>query len=670
MPLAGCGPSQEDLMARAARRVRPKDPEEEPKNSPPPAAEVVKPAVSDGPAVAEPIADASLAELSIKPIEERVPATPLTETQRRRMALENITKLANVLVKYSAKNRQYPRSYSFNQSKIPTLSWRVEILPYLGYEDLYKKFDFSVPWNVEPNLSLLKYIPPEFVSPERFDTKTNYLLPAHKSYMFGENRNPMLSTVEDGIENTIMLVEVNDSAAIEWTQPTDFVPVDRLHLSKELGGLRGDGTFAAWANGWVTLLAGGLKDVELSNAFTHQSGDGQLAGLVHRAITIEQVSEASLAKAESEPTESTAAQTAPVMNTPPRQPEAEIVREVVPIAAVIADAQEKLRNLYAEQIQDAQEDKDKTKLAKVLLKEALVMDGDPAGAYALQTAALRLAADAADATTLIDGIDQRVGRFEVDAYNENAVWILAFGQSAAQRVADTVDGKVLMRRAVRTIYAGIDDNDFVRAADVARITFRYTGQERGEKIPKLFNRLQTLTLSASREYEKAREHLIAFREDPAKIDAGAAFGRFLCFIKGDWTAGLPLIAEGTNEDLRDLSKRDLKGAADYYNQIALGDSWWDMSERAKAGVYKQAARDRAVHWYKMAYEVVPESLDRLHVKSRLDEADSEEGSSPIAVCQKLADELGVDLSESLAAIAHVGQERRKQRDNDADDDDD
>ena len=226
-------------------------------------------------------------------------------------------------------------------------------------------------------------------------------------------------------------------------------------------GLRGDGCFAVWANGWLTLLAGGLNDTQLFNAFTYESGDGQQAGDVHRSITIEEVSEASTAASHQSTVNE--APTSSVENMPTIEQPA-VVREAVPIGSQVAAAQDKLRKLFAKKIAEAREDDEKTDLAKEMLEEAADMSEDPAGAFALQTAAMRLAVDAAEAETMLQGIDQRVGRFEVDAFEENVTWLMAFGQSAVERDAESVDGEELMRRAVHVVYAGIADNDFVRAS--------------------------------------------------------------------------------------------------------------------------------------------------------------------------------------------------------------
>jgi hypothetical protein len=55
------------------------------------------------------------------------------------------------------------------------LSWRVLILPYLGHQELFDQFKVTEPWYTPHNKRLIDKIPSVFLSPERRDTKTNYL---------------------------------------------------------------------------------------------------------------------------------------------------------------------------------------------------------------------------------------------------------------------------------------------------------------------------------------------------------------------------------------------------------------------------------------------------------------------------------------------------------------
>ncbi len=595
-----------------------------------------------------------LEELSIKPIAKRKPKAELSDEDRRRRAAENLKTIADAMEKYHADNGHYPAPASMSDAGIPTLSWRVELLPYLGHEELFKQFDFASPWNYEPNKTLLNYIPDVFVSPERFDTKTNFLLPAYRTFIFGSSRGRRKQDVqdEDGLANTIMLVEVNDELAVEWTRPLDYIPKDRLNMKMDLGKLRGEGAFAVWANGWTTLLANKLSNEQLINAFTYNSGDGQLAGTVHRDIPLADVSIAAGASdSESKLVKSTPAD---IVQKP--NPMTELrTREAVPIAGDLAKAQSKLRAIFQTKIAEAKSDDKKAALANEMIELSKTMSEDAAGAFALQSAAMRLCSDAGELEPILQSVDLRVERFEVDAYEQNVSALLRFAESSTRRDPSELDGDAFLERAVPVIFAAIADDDYMRASSLARHAYRMMDQEPDEEMMRSLNRLRVLLSSAQREYDKAAASLANYHDDPSQADDAATFGRFLCFIKGDWETGLPLMIQGGPETLRNVAKRDLAGANDTINEVAIGDDWWRLSEGIRNGVYRQAIQDRAAYWYQNAYPVMPDSLDKIHVKNRLDELGSSNATSPLALIRQLADDVGINLGVSLASVASVGR---------------
>jgi hypothetical protein len=673
---AGCGPSQQELMMRSAQRSRGDEDDE-----PPPAAKVAesKPVteLTDSPIAndPEPIAKADPAEEPVEedaetdaemealdeqlaaeliPIEQRQPDQPLSGEDRRRRAYQNLKRVSKALLAYVDDNGRLPPTY-FEANGFKTVSWRVEILPYLGYDHLYEKFDKNVPWNRPPNDELLKFIPDEFVSPERFDTSTNIVMPSKRGMIGGEGGRIRPIDVEDGLGSTLLVVEVNDDHQTEWSAPNDFAPTSRTAARAGMIGLREDGGFAVWANGWPVLLANELSERVFWDVLTIEAGDGLQAGKVHRDIPLKNVSEASVA-AEPEPTDLPTEPTAQPMPESGPTPEAvTAVREDVPLAGELAEVQGRFRGLFAEKLSEAKTDDEKRELAEELLETAAGLSADPVGAYALQTAAMRVAIEGGGVGELVGAIDQRVGQFEVDAYRENRDWMLAFGRGVVSKDAESIDGADYAKRAVKVIYAAIHDDDYLAAASLARYSNRLLDQKRDEAIPKLLNRLRGLLGSAKREFDKASDSLAAYRIDPSDGEAAAAVGRFMCFIKGDWQRGLPLLTRGGPESLREMAKFDIRGAADAINQVAIGDAWWDLSEKARTGVYRQSARDRAVFWYEQAFPSMSDSLDRLHVKTRLDEAREAPPSGPLAVVKELAEELQVDLRVGLAAVAEVGQ---------------
>lgn len=688
----GCGESQQDLFMKHAKRDRAATPAAESEPATPAAPDPQTTPQQVATTSTQPITAASvnperksvtvepvetksedpenLADVfGITPIGERQPEHELTVAERRRKSFKNLQKISDALFAYLGEKGRFPLSYRTAPGGIPSLSWRVELLPYLGYEELYNRFDFGRAWNMQPNKDLLQYIPDEFVSPERFDTKTNYLLPAAEPFIFGENRAISPSRIDDGPENTILLLEVNNEHAVNWTEPKDFQPKSVMTMGAYFGNVRVDGTFALWANGFPTLLEKSLTDKQLFEAMSYKQNDALRGSAIHRAITVEEAEEdTTTADSLSDQLATTDLAVPPIpagLRPQLLVPEESVAREPVPLAAQLSEAQVKLRTIFKDQLGEAKKPDDKAKLATELLTTADTMEADPAGAYTLQQAAMRLAIDASDADILIKAIDQRVARFEVDSFDENLKWIQAFGQATASRDASVVKGDPILERAIAVIYAGIREDEYMLASSVARIANRFTSTSREDKVARLLTRLRTQLGVAKREYDKSVDDLHQFRINPDDHDAGAAFGSFLCFIKGDWQTGLKLIADGTGSDLVEVARMDLRGASDASDQVAIGDAWWELSLRG-SGAYQQGAQDRAVMWYTQALERLPESLDRIHVKNRLQEADESDGRSPLALCEQLADEIGTQLGQSLTSIAAKGG-RAARRNNDDDD---
>ena len=666
----GCGPSKNDLIMRAAQRRRPTADEddnakppppekqqqtEQQQTAPPPSARAQrKPEETE---TEEVDAEPKIPEKPLLTLEERKKA--LSTEDKRSMAANNIVAIGEALEKYHEEHGYYPLRHHIAAGGLETLSWRVTLLPYLGYKTLHDKFDFAKPWYMEPNKSLLQYIPQEYISPERYDTKTNYQLPAYRTFLFGEFKTHKKSDVEDGLSNTLLLIEVNDDLAVEWTSPLDYIPEVPKQYKRDLGGVREDGFFAIWCNGWPTLIPNDASENDIHAALTYESGDGNVARRLHRPVTIGGASDGAMARAERNDSPDLDAPAPAIKSSGPPEPleplEAIIERDEVPIAGEIQEASERLRKLYSDDLREADNDDDNRELAQKMLDDAARMVEDPGGAYALFLAAERLAIEGSSAKILIDAVDQRVGRFELDAYDVNLESLTNFVDGAKSK-PEYIEGRdEFIERAISAIYAAITQNDFVRAGKLARQCSRIAAtKDRNDttEIPKLLNRFGSQLLAAKVAYEKAKDDLVLLRINPDNDEAAARFGQFLCFFKGDWKMGLPMLARSKNEDLAAVAKLDMSNPGSIDEQVALGDSWWEMSRRAN-GVYRQAAQDRAVLWYESAFEVMPESLDRIHVKNQLQEARDADPASPLSMCLHLAEQLNVDLTVNLAAVANA-----------------
>src|SRR5262249_27889126 len=101
------------------------------------------------------------------------------------------------------------------------------------------------------------------------------------------------------------------------------------------------------------------------------------------------------------------------------------------------------------------------------------------------------------------------------------------------------------------------------------------------------------------EYEEYRSASSALQSDPGNADANSRVGRYLCFQKSHWSAGLLLLARGADEPLRKLATQDLANPTDWTAQMELADRWWDSSE-AVPGTTQKSMQRRAAFWYRRA----------------------------------------------------------------------
>ena len=71
------------------------------------------------------------------------PATPLPVTERRKRTIDNLNRIAKAMEAYRNEKGRYPLNAIYTYDGQPLLSWRIELLPYLGYQALYDKFNKS-----------------------------------------------------------------------------------------------------------------------------------------------------------------------------------------------------------------------------------------------------------------------------------------------------------------------------------------------------------------------------------------------------------------------------------------------------------------------------------------------------------------------------------------------
>ena len=135
------------------------------------------------------------------------------------------------------------------------MSWRVHLLPFLEEQALYQKFHLDEPWDSEHNKTLIGQMPAVYRNPSSPSPpeKANYLVPVGKDSMFEGNEGLRIARITDGTANTIMVLELNSEAAVDWTKPQDL-QFDADNPLAGLGAAHPGGFSAAFADGSVHFI--------------------------------------------------------------------------------------------------------------------------------------------------------------------------------------------------------------------------------------------------------------------------------------------------------------------------------------------------------------------------------------------------------------------------------
>lgn len=139
--------------------------------------------------------------------------------------LKSVRQIVLAIHNYHSALQNFPTGDIVDEDGNPLLSWRVNILPYMGEKEieLYEKFDLDQAWNSDHNLKLLKEIPTIYQTDQALtlEGKTVWTIPKGEGFI---GNCPSIREVLDGTSNTIMALGVAPENAMNWTEPTDLEP--------------------------------------------------------------------------------------------------------------------------------------------------------------------------------------------------------------------------------------------------------------------------------------------------------------------------------------------------------------------------------------------------------------------------------------------------------------
>lgn len=178
------------------------------------------------------------------------------QTRQRTMAMANIQQIAEALNAYRREHGSYPTPTVVDSAGKPLYSWRVLILPQLGYLQLYKQFQLDQTWDSPTNNNITMQMPPVFACPNNPLAvslhESNFVLLVGDGTLFPSAGPIDVDKMSDPDDETLLVVETLNGGK-KWTEPNDLDVSKGVQLGSrpmvDIGGNYPDCAVAATVDG-------------------------------------------------------------------------------------------------------------------------------------------------------------------------------------------------------------------------------------------------------------------------------------------------------------------------------------------------------------------------------------------------------------------------------------
>jgi len=289
-----------------------------------------------------------------------------------------------------------------------------------------------------------------------------------------------------------------------------------------------------------------------------------------------------------------------------------VTRPAVPAAAALEKAVADIRDIF--DVDAAINVEAKAKLARELLAAAKEIGDDPASQYVMLRMVRDMAARHGEYAAAERAIGEMSERFDVDVVamrSAAVVQALAANRPAANR-------RSVARAGLRVVRECYEADQYRAAKSIITALLRAALHLKDKQLAGDVRKLSGEGESLAKQYAAVRPAFETLKTKPNDPAANTSAGKYVCYVKGDWKRGLPMLIQGNDALLKDLATREQRGVTKLNDQIALADAWWKIADEQPSRNGGQL-RTHAELWYKKA---LPEltGLDKLRVQKRLDEA--------------------------------------------------
>ena len=202
-----------------------------------------------------------------------VAAAKLKDAASLSQSSNNLKQIGLAMHNYHDTYNGLPPAAICDKAGRPLLSWRVLILPYIEYDNLYKEFHLDEAWDSDHNKKLLAKMPRVYALPTQKpgDTNTHYRVFVGNDAAFDYLKGHRLTEFTDGTSNTLLVVTAAD--AVPWTKPDELAFDPKKDMTKLLGTVVNGRCQAAFADGSVRTFGKIPTEKTLNALITRNGGE-------------------------------------------------------------------------------------------------------------------------------------------------------------------------------------------------------------------------------------------------------------------------------------------------------------------------------------------------------------------------------------------------------------
>lgn len=288
-----------------------------------------------------------------------------------------------------------------------------------------------------------------------------------------------------------------------------------------------------------------------------------------------------------------------------------LAKQAVPNGADLRKAKIQVKQLYGDQLALAKSTSfNRSALYDKILDEADLIEDDLSTQYALLDAAYNTAISLRDYGQAEVMLNKIIDGFDIDAIKERADLL----KKAKAAAGTSFQKSKVGQSALELAREAIEQRRFIEAKAMADLAFLLGKQAGNSTLRQDAGRVQFEAKNKSPIWKAVEEQLPKLEKDPDDPVANYVYGRYLVVLEGGFEKGLPMLAKGTNKQIKDAAQLDLENPTDTRQQMAVGEAWFQIAQKELKFPHNYYARSFA--WFS---EAAPElsGSDSTHVQYRL-----------------------------------------------------